>query len=58
MNKKDVMNDTVTTLSIAIANHRQIPNENYVSSCLDRVNHIFKPQWIKHQVIIKIIYFQ
>lgn len=54
MNKEYIINDTVTTLAIAIANHQQIPNENYVSTCVDKVNHIFKPQWIKYQVIIKI----
>lgn len=50
MNKEYIINDSVTTLAIAIADHQQTPNESYVSTCLDKVSNVFKPQWIKNQV--------
>ncbi|KAL5242408.1 hypothetical protein ACI65C_009818 [Semiaphis heraclei] len=49
MNKEYIINDSVTTLAIAIADHQQTPNESYVSTCLDKVSNVFKPQWIKNQ---------
>jgi hypothetical protein len=55
MNKEYIIKESVTTLAIAIADHQQIPNEIYVSTCLDKVNQVFKPQWIRNQVIIKTI---
>jgi len=54
MSKEYIIRDSVTTLSIAIADHQQIANENHVSTCLDKVNNVFKPQWIKNKVIVKI----
>lgn len=57
MNREYILKDSVTTLAIAIADHQQIPNESYVSTCLDKVNTVFKPQWIKNQVIIQIYCF-
>lgn len=58
MNREYILKDSVTTLAIAIADHQQIPNESYVSTCLDKVNTVFKPQWIKNQVIIQIYCFR
>lgn len=51
-NKEYIIKESITTLSIAIADHHQSPNENYVSNCLDKVNNVFKPQWVKNQVRI------
>lgn len=53
MNKEYIIKDSVTTLAIAIADHQQNPNETYVSTCLDKVNSVFKPQWIRNQVTIQ-----
>lgn len=53
MNREYIIKDSVTTLAIAIADHQQIPNESYVSTCLDKVNIVLKPQWIKNQVILQ-----
>lgn len=53
MNKEYIIKDSVTTLAIAIADHLQNPNETYVSTCLDKVNSVFKPQWIRNQVTIQ-----
>lgn len=58
MNKEYIIKESVTSLAIAIADHQQIPNEIYVSTCLDKVNQVFKPQWIRNQVIIKSILSQ
>lgn len=52
MNKEYIIKDSVTTLAIAIADHQQVQNESHVSACLDKVSNVFKPQWIKNQVII------
>lgn len=53
MNKEYIIKDSVTTLAIAIADHQQVPNESHVSTCLEDVNKVFKPQWIKNQVMVK-----
>lgn len=50
MNKDYIIKDSITTLAIAIADHHQLPNESHVSNCLDKVNNVFKPQWVKNQV--------
>lgn len=57
MNKEYIIKDSVTTLAIAIADHQQKPNESYVGTCLDKVNHVFKPQWMKNQVIPEYTYY-
>lgn len=49
MNKEYIIKDSVTTLAIAIADHQQIPNENNVDTCLDKVYKVLKPQWMKNQ---------
>ncbi|XP_025195470.1 uncharacterized protein LOC112594729 isoform X2 [Melanaphis sacchari] len=49
MNKEYIIKDSVTTLAIAIADHQQSPNENYLGTCLDKVNNVLKPQWMKNQ---------
>ncbi|VVC38289.1 Hypothetical protein CINCED_3A007584 [Cinara cedri] len=49
MNREYIIKESVTTLAIAIAEHQQNPNEIYVSTCLDKVNRVFKPQWVKNQ---------
>jgi len=54
MNKEYIIKDLVTTLAIAIADHQQTPNESYVGACLDKVNNVFKPQWMKNQVILEL----
>jgi len=56
MNKEYIIKNSVTTLAIAIADHQQTPNENYVDNCLDKVNNVLKPQWMKNQVILKYIH--
>lgn len=56
MNKEYIIRDSITTLAISIADHQQIPNESHVSACLDEVNNVFKPRWIKNQVMVEILF--
>jgi len=53
MNKEYAIRHAVTTLSIAIADHQQTRNENHVSACLDHVNNVFNPLWIRNQVTVE-----